>query len=220
MNAVIFDMNGVIIDDMPFHKPAWQEFAQTLGRQIEDEEFNTVLNGRTNRETLEYLLQRPISESESKKLEFEKEEIYRARYLPYRALLPGLKEFLEELKSKSIPCAVATSAPTENVEFILDGLDIRRFFSRVVDASQISKGKPDPEIYLKAAARLEIAPEECIVFEDSLHGISAARSAGMKVIGLTTTHTSKELTGTVRNIADFSGMTLKGLSEIAAFREN
>ncbi len=207
-------MNGVIIDDMPFHKPAWQEFARTLGRQIEDAEFNTVLNGRTNRETLEYLLQRPISEGESKQLEFEKEEIYRARYLPYRALLPGLKEFLEELSSNNVPCAVATSAPTENVDFILDGLDIRAYFSSVVDASQITRGKPDPEIYLKAAARLEILPEECVVFEDSLHGISAARSAGMKVIGLTTTHTSSELIGTVQNISDFSDMNLKRLTGI------
>lgn len=100
----------------------------------------------------------------------------------------GLLSFLESLKSNRISIALATSAPRENIDFVFDNLHIGHFFDAVVDESQVSRGKPDPEVYLKAAEALELNPEQCIVVEDSIPGIMAGAAAGMAVVAITTTH--------------------------------
>jgi beta-phosphoglucomutase-like phosphatase (HAD superfamily) len=113
---------------------------------------------------------------------------------------------LENAKTMFAGLAVATSAPPENVDFVLDTLNLRQFFPIIVDETQVSKGKPDPEIYLKTANLLHANPKQCIVFEDSLSGIQAAKNAGMLVIGVTTTHSAQELAnqvaGTIENFND------------------
>ena len=110
--------------------------------------------------------------------------------------------------------ALATSAPKENVEFVLDNTGLKDKFLIITDASEISKGKPDPEIFLKTAHKMGIDPGRCIVFEDSIHGITAARAAGMKVIGVASSHGEEFLKGTVLNIIDFTGITKENLMKI------
>jgi beta-phosphoglucomutase len=112
--------------------------------------------------------------------------------------------FLGNLQESGIIIAMATSAPTENVDFVLDHTGIRKYFRSIIDASMIGVGKPSPEIYLKAAEVLQLPVEACLVFEDSFHGIESARRAGMKVVGVATTHPSEKLTGTAKNISDFT----------------
>ena len=111
-------------------------------------------------------------------------------------------------KNAGIKTAVATSAPTSNLNFTLDSLGIRNLFDVIVDASGITKGKPDPEIYLKAAELLEISPMDCVVFEDSISGIKSGHNAGMKVVALITTHSKDELPETYLSIKDFSEISI------------
>lgn len=215
LQAVIFDMNGVIIDDMPFHREAWQEFASRRGRELSDEEFDVELCGRTNQATLSYLMERPIEGKEYLQLEEEKESIYRTAFLAHRRPLNGLEPLLLELQRNEVGLAVATSAPPDNVSYILDGLSLRGFFSVVIDASQVSHGKPDPELFVRAGEGLGVDPSCCVVVEDSLLGIEAALAAGMKVIGVTTTHPAAELQGASLVVEDLSGLSYDVLQGIA-----
>ncbi len=214
MQAVIFDMNGVIVDDMEYHIVAWKEFAAKRGKIISDEEFDKMLAGRNNIETIRYIVSPDISDEEAYELSEEKEKIYRERYLPEMKLLPGLADFLEELTAAKIPCAVGTAAPIENSKLVLDGLNIRHYFGAVVDASQVKNGKPAPDLFLEAARRLNVPNTECVVFEDSVLGLNAAHSANMKAVGVMTTHPKEKLPYIVDAIKDFREMNLKRLKQI------
>ena len=127
------------------------------------------------------------------------------------SLVPGLQGFLDELKEKDVPVAIATSAPSDNVEFVFRYLPIQNYFKFVLDASHIKNGKPDPEIYVKSISRLGLKPEQCIVFEDSLSGIQAAIDSGAHVIAVSTTHKPEEFKNVDGIIKDFRNMTYKKL---------
>jgi len=211
--AVIFDMDGVIVDNAAFHFEAWAGFCSKKGLPFDREEFNNWF-GSTNREILGKLLGRKVTKSEALKLGEEKELIYRQMFEPVLSPVHGLTHFLHELKKTGFRLAVATSAPKENVDFVLDNSHTRKYFDTVVDASGIRKGKPSPEIYLKAARKLRVRPQNCLVFEDAFYGIEAARSAGMKVIGVGTTHRMESLKGTELNIRDFTEVNAAAAAEI------
>ena len=206
--AVIFDMDGVIVDNGEFHQKAWQEFSNRYNIPFSDEKFQNDYFGRTNEQVLPEMFNRDLSENEIKKLGEEKEEIYREIYRPHLNPLPGLMEFLKELKKNEIPMGVATSAPQENVDFILEGLGIREFISEIVTDSMVKRGKPDPEIYLKAAEMLNRKPENCVVFEDSKSGTKAAWDAGTKVVAVTTTLPAEKHRHAHRIVSDFKNVTL------------
>src|SRR5690606_37879899 len=125
-------------------------------------------------------------------------------YLPYIAPVKGLLEWLEFLKQEGIPMAIATSGIQVNIDFMFEHVPIRQYFRAVVDSSQITRGKPDPEIFLKAAERLEVPAAECLVFEDAVVGIRSGKAAGMPVIAVATTHTREELAGADLIITDYS----------------
>jgi len=203
--AVLFDMNGVVIDDMKYHLDAWQIFAAKRGKTISSEEFDKMLAGRTNLETIHYIVGSDISAEKAKELSEEKEALYREVYAPHMCLLAGLETLLNDLKAHHIPMAVATAAPVENVNMVMDGLKIRDFFDIIVDANQVEHGKPAPDIFLRAAQILNTAPQNCLVFEDSLLGIEAATRAGIPAIGITTSHAS--LPNTITCLANFEGLT-------------
>lgn len=206
--AALFDMDGVLVDNHRFHADSWQQFATRYGRSIMPEQYAQYINGRVAADSLPYVMQRTLLADEIHSLTEEKEAIYRELYAPTLAPTPGLIDFLTELQSQGVPMAVGTSAPVSNIAFTLDGTGIRSFFSAVVDASMISRGKPDPEIYLTAAQRLGISPNRCVVFEDAFSGIEAGLRAGMRVVALATTHTREELahTGAHLIIDDFTQM--------------
>jgi HAD superfamily hydrolase (TIGR01509 family) len=144
----------------------------------------------------------------------EKEALFRELYVGIKAP-DGLHSFLEKVEAAGIPKAIATSAPRANVDFTISRTHIGHFFPVILDDSFVTKGKPDPEIYLKSAAALGLPPGQCVVFEDSLSGVTAAKRAGCKVVGVTTTHTREELAETDMNIDNFEALEPKFiLSEV------
>lgn len=211
--AAIFDMDGVLVDNGAFHKKAWQQFCSGHRIVFSEKRFREVFFGRTNVQVLPELFGSNLSSAEIQKLGNEKEKIYREIFRSHLKPTQGLVRFLDELKSREIPVAVATSAPTENVEFVLNGLQIQKYFNVVVDDSMVTHGKPHPEIYLKAAELLNIEPAKCVVFEDSLPGTKSAFDAGTKVIALTTTLPADKHRFAHHIISDFSEISVNFISQ-------
>ena len=154
--AAIFDMDGVIVDNMSYHARAWEEFFNRYNPPMKLEEFMQHF-GRTNRDLFGVLFDRELAEDEVELYGEEKEALYREVYAPYIEPVPGLIDFLKALKEQGVLTAVATSAPRVNLDFVFDHLPIQPFFDAAVDSSDVTIGKPDPEIFLKAAARLNCA---------------------------------------------------------------
>ncbi|MFY0607159.1 MAG: HAD family phosphatase [Cyclobacteriaceae bacterium] len=189
----LFDMDGVIVPNHEYHYLAWQETGKKYGAKIDEIFYMEKMNGRTLAELVKVVFEGRITGDDILKVSNEKEAIYRELYRPHLAPTPGLMDFLEESKDRGVPMVVGTSAPEENVIFTLDGLGIRNYFKGVVDASMVKKGKPEPEVYLKAAEMIQRDPTRCIVFEDAISGIQAGKNAKAKVIGLATSHAREEL---------------------------
>ncbi|MCS6993419.1 MAG: beta-phosphoglucomutase family hydrolase [Anaerolineales bacterium] len=213
-NALIFDMDGTLVHNMPIHNQAWSDTLAEAGIQIDLEEFNRLTTGKKNGEILRLMLGAHISEQEIAFWSARKEALYRERFACCREPLPGLLDFLEQAHALNLPMAVATAAPPENVKFILDEMDLRRHFRAVIGAQDVRNGKPDPEIFLKAAQTLEVRPEACLVFEDALAGIEAAARAGMDAVFLCTTLPAREVEGlphVLRAVPDFTHLDLPAL---------
>ena len=198
--ALIFDMDGVIVDSNPFHREAWRAYNLRHGIST-DEAMQRRMFGKHNAEIVRDFYGGHLSPAEIFQHGAAKEQLYREMMQGSveQALVPGLRAFLE--KHREIPAAVATNAEPENAHFIFRAATLGHFFCVVVDGHQVRFPKPHPEIYLRAASLLGVDPAECIVFEDSVWGIEAARAAGMRVIGLRTTH--KELSGVELAVDDF-----------------
>ncbi|QIP14160.1 HAD family phosphatase [Spirosoma aureum] len=214
--AALFDMDGVIVDNTDFHINAWLQFAQQKGIPLTRDQYIDHINGRVSADAMAYVFQRPIQPGELIVLTEEKEAIYRELYRPHLQPAPGLISLLEALKARNVPTAIGTSAPMSNVHFTLDGLLLRPYFDTVVDASMVKHGKPDPEIYLKAAERVGVEPTRCVVFEDAFAGIQAGLRAGMAVIAVATTLTRDELasSGASLIVDDFIGLTVDAIREV------
>ena len=217
--AAVFDMDGVLADNNDWHIRSWIAFAWKYGRQISPQDVVSHF-GNTNKDYLGFLFGRPVSESEAVRLGEEKEAMYREMYREQLEPLPGLLNLLEELRKHVIPIALGTSAPASNVDFILDGLGIRPYFSCLVDASQIKKGKPDPEIYLKVAEKLGMPAKLCVVFEDSAHGIDSALAAGMKTVGVLSSHSPEALQRAHYLVRDFTSIIVEDLYRIVQTETN
>jgi beta-phosphoglucomutase len=212
--GVIFDMDGVMVDNIAYHIDALHVFCKRHDRSFTDEEFKTNISGKTVSEVMNYIFRRELTQEEINNYADEKESIYREIYKPHMKATKGLIGFLERLKAGNIPTAVATAAPPVNVEYVFEGLKAGKYFDSVVDGDMVVNGKPHPEIYLKAAVLLKMEPEKCIVIEDSLQGIQSGLNAGMKVIGITTVHTSEELDKADYVIEDFEEISLEKLNSI------
>ncbi|MDR0610320.1 MAG: HAD family phosphatase [Planctomycetaceae bacterium] len=210
MIAVIFDMDGVLVDNAHFHERAFVEYFSQYGTIFTSEMF-----GRSNEDLMAELFP---NESKERHQEFAtgKETYYRQIYEPHIKPVTGLVELLKELKKNNIPIAVGSSAPAENIDFVLDKLQIRNYFDVVVVAAMVSKAKPAPDIYLKSAELLNIRPKNCLVFEDALAGIKAALSAGMKVVGVATSLPKEKLMETNKIINDFTEITVAEIKRITA----
>ncbi len=184
-SAFIFDMDGTIIDSMPFHVKSWLLALDELGIQLSEEELIKHNHG-TIGEVIRSIMGEETSQDMVKTIADRKESLYRQTYRPYLSLLDGAEGFLKRTKEIGIPMALATNASWDNIHYVLDGLELNGFFEVVLGNEDIMKGKPDPEIFLLAAQRLGIAPEKCLVFEDSTSGILAAERAGMQTIAVST----------------------------------
>jgi len=197
--VLIFDMDGVIVDNYSWHLNAFVEFGKKHGLKITKEEFSKYF-GSTNHLIMNSLFNKNLTKDEITALAEEKETIYRELYRPFIKPVEGLPAFLKYAFSQGIAVALATSAPHENVNFTLEATGLKKYFNVITDSSMVKHGKPDPEIYLLTAAKLGVPPSECIVFEDSVPGILSAQQAGMQVIGVATTHKPDELLMYVKEI--------------------
>ncbi len=213
--AFIFDMDGTLVDNMRFHTEAWGKMLAENGVAMNAHDFLVKTAGKTNREILPTVFG-AISDEKITELGDRKESLYQELFLPHRQAIAGAIEFLEEAQSLGVKMAVATAAPNVNVEFILDGLDLRRFFQAVTTAADITNGKPDPEIFLRSAEKLGVEPENCLVFEDAVGGFEAAHRAEMKSIGIATVNSIEEilkLDSVMEAHADFGGLKPQDLIE-------
>jgi len=192
--AFIFDMNGTMINDMHYHEQAWfNVLVNQLKAPLTVEQVRHQIYG-TAAEMFERVFGAgTFSAKDIEAITLRKESKYREEFLPHLKLITGLDDFLFQAKAKRIPLAIGTAAPLLNINFVLDNLNLRNFFPVVIGPDDVKKSKPDPEVFLKAASQLGVAPEHCIVFEDAPKGIEAAARAGMKVIAVTSYHTAEEL---------------------------
>ena len=198
--GLIFDMDGVLLDSNPAHREAWVAYNRGFGVETTEEMLERMY-GRRNDQIIRDFFGCGLSQEEVMRRGADKEKLYRQMIGPRieQMLVPGLRPFLDGYRRA--PLALATNAEPENVYFLLDRAKLRDYFRVVVDGHQVSRPKPDPEIYLRAAEWLEIAPANAIVFEDSHSGVEAARSAGMRVIGVRTTY--EYLPGTMICVDNF-----------------
>jgi len=204
--AVIFDMDGVLIDSGAHHRDAWRLLLGDIGVTPPPDYWRLTI-GRPAEDAVPLLLGRRVDRTEAAALAQRKRDLYTQLAVRGTRAIPGVSAFVETLARQKVPRAVATSAGRREAESLLTEIGVRRCFDVVVTAEDVRWGKPNPEVYLKAAAGLAIASKACLVFEDSLVGVHAARNCGMRVIGLTTSHTGRELlgAGAERAIADFEG---------------
>ena len=196
MKAFLFDLNGTMIDDMDYHTDAWHDILNNdLGANLSREAVKMEMYGKNHELLVRVFGDDRFSEEEKDKLSFEKEKRYQATYRPHLRLIEGLEDFLEKADQKGIKMAIGSAAITFNVDFVLDGLNVRKYFPVIISADEVSVSKPDPETFIKGAEGLGFKPEECIVFEDNPKGVEAARRAGMKCVVLTTMHEEYEFEG-------------------------
>ncbi|GAB4040180.1 HAD family hydrolase [Spirosoma gilvum] len=216
MKAVIFDMDGVLVDTNPHHHIAWREYYERNGKTLSDADFVQYVSGKHNKDIVAHLFaNQPLTIEEVIRLSNEKEALFRELYKSVITPVPGLVSFLESLKSAGIRMAVATSAPVENLNFVVDTLNIRSYFDALLNESMVSHPKPDPEIYQKAMAMLGVEPAESVIFEDSMTGIQAAKASGAAVVGMATTQTPDELRPFVDDTAyDFTELTLDRIQRL------
>jgi len=192
MRAFIFDMDGVLADNSDHHVQAWTVFSRDYGRELTVDDIKQRL-GYNNREYMRFILDREPTEIEVADATVRKEALYREIFSRHLNPPAGLIALLDAFKREVLTCGVATSAPADNVDFVLDGLNIRQYFKEIVDASHVNNCKPAPDSYLEAAKRLNVKTSECVVFEDAIAGVQSANAAGMKVIAITTTYPAEVL---------------------------
>lgn len=212
--AFIFDMDGTIVDNMDFHTRSWIAFFERRGQRIDADEFFRTTAGRQGKEIIRAHMGQALDDDEVALLNHEKEAVYREMYAPHRRTVDGFEDLIAVARSGGVKLAVATAAPPANIEFTLDGLDLRRHFDAIVGANDVPRGKPHPDVFLKAAERCGVAPEHAIVFEDAPLGVEAARRAGMRAVVLTTTLPASafaEFDNVVAIVNDFSELDVEAL---------
>lgn len=212
--AVIFDMDGVIVHTNPYHSKAFREFFSTRDLTATDEEFAQHMFGKSNSYILSHFLKRTIEGDELRQMEEEKESLFRKLYEPYIDPIKGITAFIDDLYQHDVRLGVATSAPVANLDLILSKVPLRDKMGSILASENVKKHKPDPEVYLTSANNLGVHPEQCVVFEDSFSGVSAARNAGMKVVGVLTSHTADELPPCNFYINDYSDMTFEKVNAL------
>ncbi|TDS17358.1 HAD family hydrolase [Sphingobacterium paludis] len=204
--AVIFDMDGVICHTNPYHAKAFAVFFDKYKIAYTDKEFEDHMFGKHNSYIMTHFFKRDILGEELAALEFEKEALFRDIYKSEVKTLPHYLEFLTDLKDNGFKTAVATSAPRANLELILEVLQIEDKMDSLLASENVSLHKPHPEVYLKSAQNIGVDPAHCVVFEDSFSGVTAGLNAGMKVVGVLSSHTKEHLPPCVAYIDDYKNI--------------
>ena len=206
-------MNGTMIDDMAYHARAWYNILNDdLNAGLTWDEVKAQMYGKNDELLIRIFGDNYFSNEKIRELSIEKERRYQQAYLPNLALLEGLQQFLEKTKEAGIVMAVGSAAIPFNIDFVLDNLNIRHYFKAIVSADDVVTSKPDPQTFLDCAALLNVAPADCLVFEDAPKGVEAALNAGMRCVVLTTMHTRDEFKNyknIIAYIGDYSSVSPK-----------
>ena len=189
IKGVIFDWDGVVLNSAAAHERSWAMLAAEESLPLPEDHFKRGF-GRKNAEIIPSILGWSRENAEIQRLGDRKEALYREILLAGGVQpLPGVREFLAQLDLLKMPRAVGSSTPRANIDAALTAMDLTGRFDAIVCADDVTKGKPDPEVFLTAAARLEVEPAHCMVLEDATFGLQAAKAAGMLAVGVTTGHT-------------------------------
>lgn len=207
--AVIFDMDGVICHTNPYHSLAFKTFFGKRNLFPTEEEFAQHMYGKSNSYILKHFLGREIVGQEFLDLEFEKESLFREIYANHIETIPDFLPFLASLKKAGFKTGVATSAPRANLDLIMGHLGFEKDMESIMASENVKQHKPNPEVYLTSAQNLGVSPENCLVFEDSFSGVSSALNAGMKVVGVLSSHTKSELPPCNFYILDYSEISVE-----------
>ena len=183
--AVIFDMDGTLVDNIPYHKKAWLQMLHQHGIPMEATDFDAQNHG-TGPEMVRRFFGEALPGDKVLTLWQEKEEIYRNLYRPHVAPVPGLLPLLAKLRDSDVQIGLATMGIGENINFLLAELGIQEYFTVITRGGEVIKGKPDPEVYIKTLAKLGLSATDCVAVEDSVSGVESAQKAGINVIALTT----------------------------------
>jgi beta-phosphoglucomutase family hydrolase len=192
IKAVIWDMDGVIADSGRYHLAAWQEIFDKRGVKFTAEDFKHIF-GLRNDNIIRNTLGKELTKAEVRTIATEKEETFRRMAGRKIKPLPGALELIKSLKKQGFSMAIASSAPTENIELVTGTLGIAGCFQALVTGHDVTEGKPNPRVFLVAAQRLGVEPESCVVIEDAVAGVTAAKSAGMYCLAVTNTHSRQKL---------------------------
>lgn len=212
--CVIFDMDGVICHTNPHHVKAFEAFFNKYQIPYTNEEFEEHMYGKHNGYIMTHFFKRSIAGEELTTLEDEKEAMFREVYKDKVETIPYYLDFLSELKSRGFKTAVATSAPRANLDLIISTLKISDKMDSMMSSEDVKAHKPNPEVYLKSAERVGVSPADCIVFEDSFSGVTAGLNAGMKVVGVLSTHTKEQLPPCSFYINDYSEVNVDKVLEL------
>lgn len=205
--AVIFDMDGVIVHTNPYHSQAFSAFFRKYALTFDEADFAKHMYGKHNSYIMSYFFGRPITGEELKQLEDEKEALFREIYKDHVKAIDGFENFLFQLYQSGLPCGVATSAPRANLDLIAEPLQLRKYMKSLLASEDVSDHKPNPEVYLKSAKNLGVDPTNCLVFEDSYSGVTAAKNAGAKVVGVLSSHSKSDLPTCKYYINDYHEIT-------------
>ncbi|MDO6354047.1 beta-phosphoglucomutase [Caloramator sp. CAR-1] len=213
IKGCIFDLDGVVVDTAKYHYLAWKRLANELGFEFTEHD-NERLKGVSRMKSLEILLEiGKLSFDEDTKLKLaEKKNNWYVEYISKMdesEILPGVKEFLSKLKESGYK--IALGSVSKNAMIILENTNLKQYFDAIIDGNKVTKAKPDPEVFLKGAEELNLKPEECIVFEDAIAGIEAARRANMKVIGVGSKEILKDADMVIEGFKNVSVDILKAL---------
>jgi beta-phosphoglucomutase family hydrolase len=210
--AAIFDWDGVVIDSSRQHEKSWELLAAEEGRTLAPDDFMRGF-GRKSEQIIREMLGWTNDPQEARRLAVRKETLYREIVRAGGiAPLPGVAEWLARLRAASVPCAIASSTHLANIRCVLEVIRLEKFFRAIVSAEDVTRGKPDPEVFLAAARKIDLSADRCVVFEDAHVGIEAARAAGMKVIAVTTTHPAEELQDADRVVRRLDELNVEELS--------
>lgn len=204
-------MDGTMVDNTPYHFKAWQTLFKKYDKgQLSRQKYKAEISGVPIMDTVRTLF--PEADHDFQKtVAHQKEQLYQEYYAPYIAPVAGLENLLIELRDAGIKLAIASSANISDINFVLNHVQVRQYFDAIIDGNRVSKGKPNPQIFLEAATDLHMQPGNCVVFEDSIAGIKAGNAAGMKVVGVTTAHEPEQLQPSRLTIKDYSELNLQKL---------
>jgi len=185
----LFDLNGTIVDDMHYHNQAWFDIlTKDLKAELTWEQVKKEMYGKNSELMIRIFGPDKFTDEQMDQYSFEKEKRYQESYKPDLKLIAGLDNFFDKAASRHIAMAIGSAAIRFNIDFVLDNLNIRRYFQAIVSADDVEKSKPHPETFLECARLLNLPPSECIVFEDAPKGVEAAKNAGMKAVAIMSAH--------------------------------